>query len=316
MRLEHENAMAQMRQANQSLQNELAAAMNLIHQQSAGRRLSSLVQEAPQAKRRRIDAGAHVDTEQAMSPHTANSPDTLTMPAMSDGSTRTSLSDANSPPEDPAPAVNVIQSTSNDDDAEDDYAENEIDLTDAFRSKSRPAASDQCGFCENSDYCLCADTNRLEAKAKAEEKARKQAAQLSGPGSCDRCLNDPVQAARCRELAKYSQKAQNAQGRPSVSIQPKPEPTVDTKPAIRMPCSDFIMSIPAILGASQDQNSSQYQEVFSKMHAHPYEKRDLSREGAKHSPAMEFDATEAALALEALSKSTKPEPLGPSSTGT
>lgn len=60
---------------------------------------------------------------------------------------------------------------------------------------------DNCGFCSDSQNCVCAQEKAAAAAAAAAEKP----APVSVPGSCDQCRNDPVRAQACRDMAASTQ---------------------------------------------------------------------------------------------------------------
>lgn len=67
---------------------------------------------------------------------------------------------------------------------------------------SMERSEDLCGFCVDSQNCVCLQKSEAEAKAAAPP-----ASSVSLPGSCDMCRADPVRAQACRDMASKTEMA-------------------------------------------------------------------------------------------------------------
>jgi len=172
-----------------------------------------------------------------------------------------------------------------------DYA---TDFTSQFaRSKNTSSlygTAGHCGFCDDTTACAC----KMAATAAAtpiEPPVQRNDPTITLPGGCDRCLNDPEQAARCRGLAKYAHfYAGSSQG--ATSAIPGLSSTGNGK---AIDCSTFLTRI-------GDKQLPQLQSVMRNIHPRPYSQSTGTYTGS-HLPAMEVDENEAAAALAEMANS-------------
>lgn len=166
-----------------------------------------------------------------------------------------------------------------------DYA---TDFTSQFaRSKNTSSlygTAGHCGFCDSETACAC----KMAATAVAtpiEPPVQRNDPTITLPGGCDRCLNDPEQAARCRGLAKYAHF--NAGSSRDASSAASGSSSTGNGKAID--CSTFLTRI-------GDKQLPQLQSVMRNIHPRPYSQSTGTYTGS-HLPAMELDENEAAAAL-------------------
>jgi len=141
-----------------------------------------------------------------------------------------------------------------------------------------------CGFCDDTTACAC--KMAAAAATPIEPPVQRNDPTITLPGGCDRCLNDPEQAARCRGLAKYAH-FNAGSSRDVSSVTAGSSPSTGNGKAID--CSTFLTKI-------GDKQLPQLQSVMRNIHPRPYSQVTGTYTGT-HLPAMELDENEAAAAL-------------------
>ena len=105
-----------------------------------------------------------------------------------------------------------------------DWSENETDLTNFFSSRkvnNAPQNTDNdtqwlsgnmdvdrehadCGFCTDEGNCACIANQKSQAQAQPEPQPQR----VIAPGGCDACVRDPARAAACKALADQTEFSQ------------------------------------------------------------------------------------------------------------
>ena len=156
-----------------------------------------------------------------------------------------------------------------------DYA---TDFTSRFSKPSQQRSlfgtSGHCGFCNETSACACRDSTVAQ---RVDEPPAVHPSTTTMPGSCDKCLNDPEQAKRCRDLAQYSRFNMPSDELSEATV--TAPPTTAQKAKDRVSCTSFFEQfVPG-------RDNRPYQAAFRHLHPVPYQHARFS---GQHAPAMEL----------------------------
>lgn len=103
----------------------------------------------------------------------------------------------------PRNAGTAMQGVEMHDPLSNDLLEHEIDFTAKFSKPAVTAFSRDCGFCTDESNCLCRDMSlqthdNMDIEPVVEEPAQAK----MGPGSCEKCQQDPKQREWCQRVAQ------------------------------------------------------------------------------------------------------------------
>jgi hypothetical protein len=131
----------------------------------------------------------------------------------------------NGPVADHAIASQGVIPTPPEDGQNNDWAENETDLTNFFSGRKADDATQSndndtqwlspdmdvdrekadCGFCTDEDNCACIQSQKSQAQPQAQPQSQSQSQPIIAPGGCDACVRDPARAAACKALADQTE---------------------------------------------------------------------------------------------------------------